>query len=659
MKRATKILTLILIVVFVLSVFVGCDLIGRDVAKYRATTVMKVGEQEIKLGKLLDTFNTYYNNYYYYVSAGYLTADSLFEMVINSIVQQYIKVDAYVRDNKNVQTGDLKGVVKNAEYLTLEQFEYCIKYVKHTAFTTFDGTVMTTLSVKHDIGDAKTEDTSRDFIKYDDLNGATTYADYLLNKNFVNEDVDEYFEDYYKSMSFGAEDVDTLKTMLENLTKDYVYTVEEDAQTILDELNERLEDEGDEGITFEEYVEAQQKAIDQYSDSIKTSYGITLTEFLNSQVADMVSSSIVALWNYQQYKDIDSQVADIVKEANKKLLEEQEGRFAIADDFDSFITSLSDSSILYTMPQDMTNKYVFVKNILIPFTSGQSAMLSDYANRFGGTDNEQFEAVRNAIATEIVAEYFYSEDYDSDIEEIFKNTGLLIEADEDEDSKYEKIEHVFTIGKDGKIAINTSQEENKESGIYKGILAQFFNEDGSVNVMPGTKNASETIIELMKRFNTDVGQHSTRYDYVVYVGEDWEDYNHSWVKEFYTAVNEMGGRTEGSKFSSDNIGKYTMCVSTYGVHIIFVEDFVENVAVYDSEKTWADTDSLAYVRYKAEFDKLVTTRQTEAFEKLQKEYLAEDSNLVTVNSQFKRFLKDNDFSFDFDEYKKETLEELD
>ena len=650
MKRASKILTLILIVVFVLTVFVGCDLVGRDVARYRSTNVMKVGDQEITVGKLLDTFNTYYNNYYYYISAGYLTADSLLEMVMNSLMQQYIQIDAYVKDTSNVQTPDLKGVVKNAEYLTQEQFEYCIKYVKYSSYTTFDNTVVTTLSVKHDIGDAKAEDTSRDFIEYDELYSETSYVDHLLKKNFVNDDADEYFDKYYAS---GSVDF----TSLDKLISDYVYTDKtDDYKAIIDELNERLEDDEDE-ITLDEYVEAQQKAIDQYSDSIKNNYGITIDEFLKGQVADMVSSGILALWSYKQYKDLDGDVVKIVKEANQKLVEEQEARFSFNGNFDSFITGLTDSSLIYNVPEEMQNKYVFVKNILIPFTEQQSALLSAGSDTFGGTDTDAYRKLRNLVATEIAAEYFYSDKYEDSIEALFSE---FLEEDEDEDaeSKYEKIEHIFTI-KDGKIAINTSTVEDKESGIYKGALAQFFGDDGSVKEIEG-KSKSQTIVELMKRFNTDTAQHSKRYDYVVYVGDDWEDYSHAWVEEFYTAVNEL--RNDEGKF--DGKEKYAMCVSTYGVHIIYVEGFVED-AVYNPEvdwtlaDTWNDTSSLNYVRYKAEFDSLVTKTTQEAFEKLQKEYLAEDSNLVTVNKNFKRFLKDNGFTFDLDEYKKETLEELD
>ena len=639
MKKASKILTLILIVVFVLSVFAGCDLIGRNTAKYRATTAMMVGDQKITVGKLLDTFNSYYNNYYYYISAGYLTADSLMEMVVNSLLRQYMQIDDYVKDTNNIQTPDLKGVITNAEYLSREQFEYCIKYVKHSSFTTFDGTVLETLSVKHEIGNAKTEDTSRDFAEYDELYSKTSYAEHVLLKNFQDEDADEYFTKYYPNMEFSS---------VQNLVDGYVYKTEADAKAILDELNERLEDDEDE-ITFAEYVDAQQKALDKYADTIQNNYEINLQKFMEDQVADMVSSCILSLWSYQYYKDLD--VKEIVKNADIALAEDQEVRFAFNDDFDSFITGLTDTSVIYNVPDGMLDKYVFVKNILIPFTSEQSALLKAHSDSYGGTDTPGYEKLRNDIATEIAAEYFYSDKYNADIEKVFEDTGLLKDNDdEDSDSKYQLVEHIFTI-KDGKIAIDPD-----------GILGQFFGDNGKVNKMEGTESEAETIVELMKRFNTDVGQHSTRYDYVVYVGDDWEDYSHSWVEEFYTAVNEL--RSDSGVF--EGVGKYAMCVSTYGVHIIYVDSYVnaeKNIYKYkdiewDNAESWNDTSSLSYVRYKAEFDKQVTELTQKAFNELQAKYLKNDS-LITVTKYFKRFLKDNEFTFDLAEFKKEQLEELD
>ena len=638
MKRASKILTLILIAVFVLSVFAGCDLVGRNTSKYRSTTAMQVGEQQITIGKLLDTFNSYYNSYYYYVSAGYLTSDSLLEMVISSLQQQYIQIDDYVKTHKAVRANP---EVHNAEYLTAEQFEYCIKYVKHASFTAFDDSVMTTLSVKHDIGDAKEDDTSRDFTEYDELLSDTSYAEHLLKQNFVSEDADEYFEKYYSGVELNFADIN-------KLSEGYVYKTKEDAKAILDELNDRLEDDSDE-ITFEEYADAQEKAVKQYRDSVKNNYDITLEEFMKGQVADMVSSSILALWRYEQYKDID--VAETVDNVNKVKFEEQQAQFELNGDFDAFITKLSDSSFIYNVPEDMQGKYVFVKNILIPFADEQSSWLSAQSDSYGGTDTEAYKKLRDRTAAKIEAEYFYSDKYEASVEELFSNF-LVENTDEEVDRKYDMIANIFT-NDSGKLAINPN-----------GVLGSFFAADGTVNPMTG-KSEAETVVELMKRFNTDTAQHSSRYDYVVYVGDDWKDYSHSWVEEFYTAVNQLlrDGEDEGELNTAYVGKKYAMCVSTYGVHIIYVDSFVEQ-HVYNYEgidwtaaSSWNDTSSLNYVRYKAEFDNKINDATSKAYEALQKKYL-EDSNLVSVNKQFARFLKDNDFTFDFDEFKEEILEEL-
>ena len=633
MKRASKILTLILIVVFVLSVFAGCDLVGRNTAKYRATVAMTVGDQQITIGKLLDTFNSYYNNYYYYISAGYLTADSLLEMVMNSLLQQYVQVDDYVHNHSTVR--EANGI-KNAEYLTAEQFAYCIKYVKHTSFTTFDGTVLKSLSVKHDIGDAKTEDTSRDFAEYDELLSQTSYAEHHLMENFVSKDADEYFDKYYKDANINF-------ASFENLVGDYVYTdtTKAAAQTIIDELNERIEDDSDE-ITFDEYVEAQQKAIDQYSDTVKNNYGITLQEFMEAQVADMVTSCILALWSYEKYSKLD--ITKDIDSTNKILAQDQAAKFKINGDFNSFITGLNNSSFIYGVPNDMQGKYVFVKNILIPFTSQQSASLSAQADGYGGTDTPAYKKMRNELATKIAAEYFDSDKYDADIEKIFTDTGLLKEdTDEDAERKYEKLTGLFTTDSEGNIAIDEA-----------GILGNFFGSNNKVITM-GELDEAETIVELMKRFNTDVGQHSNRYDYVVYVGEDWKDYKHSWVEEFYTAVNMLKPEGKG-EFARENLKKYVMCVSTYGVHIIYIDSFVED-HIYDYKdvdwaNAWKATEKLDYVRYKAEFDKQANKAAKDALKEIEDKYIGEKSDIVTVNKQFKKFLKHNNFTFDFENFLK-------
>ena len=633
MKKATKILTIILIVVFVLSVFASCSLVGKDVGKYRATTAMTVGGQQISVGKLLDTFNTYYNNYYYYISYGMLDLDGLLEMVLSAIQQQYIQIDDYVTRHANdpdVLASNLKGKANNAEFLTAEEFEYCIKYVRYVSFTSFDSSVEKQISAKREMKDAKDDDTSRDFTEYDDLSGAETYTEYLYKKNFDSKDADEYFEKYY-----GANDETTYGEVDIN---SYVYADEAVAAKKLEELNDRIEDEED-YVDFDELVAAQKSVLSQYRDTIKTNYGITLETFLSNQIDDMVSSCILAKWSYESYEGKEEEIKELLSQRFEIEQEAQMTDFNIDNNFDSFITSLSSSKYLFNVPSTETGKYVFVKNILVPFTTAQTNRLKVLADKYGDTDRPEYIAARNKMAASIMAEYFDSDKYDEEIENKYFAGYLTPVEDEDSDSKYEKVKNLFTY-EEGKLAINPT-----------GVLGQFFGENGEVKAMTektGENAKSETIIELMKRFNTDVGQHKSTYDYVVYVGDDWQDYSHAWVEEFYTAVNEL--RDDDDNFNG--VGKYAMCVSTYGVHIIYVESYVEEQVFKFDYSNSTDTSSDFYRWFASTFQSEVTKLTQEKYEKVEEQYL--NDNQIHVNEEFAKFLDENGFTLDFDLF----LEEL-
>ena len=639
MKKATKILTIILIVVFVLSVFASCGLVGKDIGKYRQTTAMTVGDQKISVGKLLDTFNSYYNNYYYYISYGMLDMDGLLEMVLSALQQQYMQIDDYVTRHKSdadVVASNLKGKAVNAEFLTAEEFEYCIKYVRHISFTSFDTSVEAQISARREMKDAESEDTSRNFTEYDDFNGATTYAEYLYRKNFDSKEADEYFEKYYgadEQTSYGEVDIAS-----------YVYADEAAAAKRLEEFNDRIEDEED-YVDFDELVAAQKSVLNQYRDTIKTNYGITLDKFLSNQVDDMVSSCILAKWSYEVYGGKEDEIKGLLEQRFEIEKEAQITDFNIDNNFDSFITSLSSSKYLFDVPkseeddQNYTEKYVFVKNILVPFTTAQSNRLKVLADKFGDTDRPEYIAARNSEAAKILAEYFYSDKYDEDIESKYFSDEKWFKpnTDEDSDSKYEKIKGLFTY-EGSNLAINPD-----------GVLNSFFGDNGEVKPMDG-KSKSETIVELMKRFNTDTAQHTATYDYVVYVGDDWEDYEHAWVEEFYTAVNQL--RDSEGNFNGKE--KYAMCVSSYGVHIIYVEGFVEDqLFKFDYSKS-TDTSSAFYRWFASTFQSEVSKMTQERYEELQEQYLKDDK--IHVTEEFAKFLDENGFTLDFDLFLEELKE---
>lgn len=603
MKKAIKLITLVLVVVLMFSVLSGCAMFGRNAEKYRSTALVKVGDQAITVGEMLDAFNTQYNNYYYYIAQGYFTVEQVFEIAADSLYTQVIKVDAYVSNSDNQPVTDNKAY-KNGEYLTADELNFIVRYVKYLVFTNFDQQVESFLSNDFDFNAKEAEDTSRDFLEPDDLKGVK-YSDYIYNQNFVNEDMDEYMEDYYSFVR--AEDLQK-----DNSVDAYVFTKPADAQAMLDSYNDRL-DEEDEKVTYELLVETQNKVVRRYQNSIKASYGFDLDGFVKNQIESMIKSIIVAKYNKGIYSKIDGADASKTKEAlfanTQGLAVNQSADYILNNSFDSLITSLSESSYLYAVDEAQKGNYIFVKNILIPFSSKQTQYLTNLAQTLGGTESEAYVAARLQAATQIVADDFTSE--------------------KDEDGNYAKVEGLFEVS-GNKLVIKAGS----------ALAANLQN--GQVVPMDGMSK-TETIIELMKKYNTDVGQHSATYDYVVRVKDD-ESYTQPWVTEFVDAAKtaKQGG-----------VGSYAICVSTYGVHIVYysadvtAQDFSQGAFDGVVGNPDVDTTSPAYKLFKAYFETESNSAVTKDLEALKKAY--ETNERVVETSEFKKFMKDNEIEYTFED----------
>lgn len=601
MKKAIKLITLILVVALMFSVLSGCAMFGKDSAKYRATALVTVGSQEITVGEMLDAFNTQYNNYYYYIAQGYLTVEQVFEIAADSLYEQTIKIDAYVSANQPVTANK---TYKNGEYLTEEELKFVVRYVKYLVFTNFDSQVESFLANDFDFNAEEAEDTSRDFLEPDDL-GGEKYSDYIYNQNFVNEEMDEYIAERYSHVSVADLEKD-------NSLDAYVFANEQTAKATLDAYNARL-DEEDEKLTYATLVENQNKVIRRYQNSVEISYGYDLEGFVKQQVESMIKSLIVAKYNKDIYSKIDGADASKTKEAllanTQGLAVNQKADYFLNDSFDSFITALKESSYLYAVDEAQKGNYIFVKNILIPFTAEQTQYLTNIAQTLGGTENKAYLDARLQLATEIVADDYTSE--------------------KDDDGEYAKVEGLFEV-KDGKLVIKAGS----------ALAANL--QDGVVTPMDGLTK-TETIIKLMEKYNTDVGQHSATYDYVVRVKDD-ENYSQPWVTEFVDAAKEAESLGENS---------YAVCVSSYGVHIVYYSAKVEAQDFTDTAFGEAigggdiDTTSPAYKLFKAYFETESTSAISKDLDELKKTY--ETNGKVSATKEFAKFMKDNEIEYEFED----------
>ncbi len=633
MKKVSRAISILLLAVMVVGVLSACSLFGVNASKYRSETAFTVGKQSVSIGKVIDTFNNYYNSYYSYVSQGYFTADSLFSMAMSSLYTQYMKLDAYVDAHQAVNSS-YNGEYKYGEYLTEDELAYVAEYVTYLIFTNYDSAVEDEINKNYTLEDAEEEDTSRDFTEYVDLGSAKTYSAYERAQLFVNDEMSEYFDDYYRTNS---------STRVVSPSK-YLNSLEAKANDYCERLTEYKDiEDATEQSTFKanfrtEFAAWQQKVQKRYNSSIETSYGITFDEFFKNQVEDAIVSMLVSLYDNsvaaatENYEGLAAALSTLKTNAvNDRAA--QKAQFAIKENFVSTVEGLSDGTYIYDVPAGY--EYIFVKNILVPFSDEQKTELSNLEKQLGSTDSDAYKTYREKLAASIVADDFLT--------------------DKDADGNYGKVKNLFKYEND-KLVINS-----------EGELSNYFNADGTVKAIEG-KTKDETIVELMKRFNTDTAQHTAAYDYVVRTNAP-SDYTAQWVSEFVDAAEEA--KTHG-------VGGYGIAVSSYGVHIVYYVKDVTAVTFNfeaidlgtnpdlssDSVKAkldtflascLKDTASAEYKLFTAYYSNQASSLKETAVEELEESYyntVDEDGNIkaegkIKFTDEFKSFLEDQGLTFDY------------
>ena len=114
----------------------------------------------------------------------------------------------------------------------------------------------------------------------DCVEGTGTYAQYLYEKNYKNEDMDKYFNDYYPSLNVDAD------------LSDYLLSGAQ-AQKRVDEYNARIEDEEKGKLTVAEYAKFQDRVQKQYSGNVRASYSMTIEEFISRQIEVPIKRSML------------------------------------------------------------------------------------------------------------------------------------------------------------------------------------------------------------------------------------------------------------------------------------------------------------------------------------------------------------------------------
>ncbi len=551
MSKKKLICILLALVLVFSSLLSACAMFEEDTYLSSNETAFTVGDQKISVGTFLSAYTSLYNTYYYYIYYGYMTEADL----INYAYTQLVYTNTFLNEYKKVadaqgNTYDHKyvSVFKDSKYLSAEDIEYVLKYSKYAIYSAIDELVKTSLSEKHVFLEEET--TSRDMLIKKLLESISADA-----FNLVDEEVEKYLLNAPGGLDYT------------NFDTDYVFSVNttDEAelakiQARLDSLNKQLDvsDADYQPITKEEYIKAQKEALTNFRSTVKSNYGVSVDKFVVMQVEETINNSLVTLFQ----KELSFKTVEQDKEALFARLNTlwQSKKQAAIDKYlidpaawATDIEALSNTAFIYALSPNYN--YVFVKNILIPFSDAQTAELDALQEEIDGL-NEELDDASGATEIAVLKAQIAQR------EEELKNYRLTLAAQilakdyVDESQNYKSF---FTVA-EGKLTVNTS------SDLYKGFT------DSKGNAVKGLKNiaSAQDFKDLMERYNVDVAQHSSYYDYVVNVTPD-EGYTAKWVTEFVEGAKEavFGSDEENPAQIGENIGNWSVAVTQYGVHIIY------------------------------------------------------------------------------------------
>lgn len=386
MAKFKKFISIIALAVFSLTFLVGCGLFVLNEDRYRDQHAITVGNEQIKLGEVIDYFDS---NGTAYLQQGY-TYQQVWDMMFPVFIQQKVMLNEYkttFAGNKN--TSDLaKEIGGNAEYLDDTTLEYIQKSVFLSFYSSLDSLTMSELKSDFTFKDEVANDKYPEMIQHED--GYTPAdADRTLDIEGLDKELEEYPAD---------QDYKTVK---------YVFA-QTDAKVaeIVADLNGRLAKDNDEDaeLTIAEYIKAQNKAISTITKNVKNNKKVDvetyLKDTLNAQVDAQIANDYLAKEVYKA--NIQGEIKQDVFENRlaEKIAQATEVYTQNPMSFASFITGLKDSDFVYYIPEEYKDEYYYVRSILLPFSNEQTEWLNAAKTRLGANSPE-YKAYRDSLVKDL------------------------------------------------------------------------------------------------------------------------------------------------------------------------------------------------------------------------------------------------------------------
>lgn len=545
-----KIFAVLLVVVLLCGVLSGCA--NSSLYEYNSDrdldrVVARVGDYTISKRDLLATYlsvgSSYMQNYN-------MTVEEVLEYILNQLVERQILVEYAVNNLPKVDASSIEGFkdldtnnffdseshMFNLElYLTNKE----INEARQSAIDTIDSNLDTLeTSVKEDWGieEEEEEDNNTSADDDDDFTAVKKWA--TLNK-LETEDGDE------------PDDTELL------------------AAPVLPDKSNKTRYEA--WLQWQKYLDTQGKSLnDIYISALETA---VLTKLQNKIQDDTdVPDSIVEM----MYRNV---MALNLESYNRSL--------------DAFETGLSSSSDITLYVPDYVSKYgvdkyFYVKNLLIPFSSEQTALLTYAKNNY---DQKKYEEFRAQLATEITC-FERENGYETDKSYTYLEVYDMLVADLNAAATLEEknivfVDYLYRFGTDTGMFNNEYDYLITPEGRDTTYVEEFI--DGARELgKTGTLGSYSELILTEYGFHvvyiTKIVEPSTTYklDDVYNVTYAWDEENGKIVAEYHT-VRDIYLKNLGESYKS------TAYSNSMAVHIQSQKD-----RVWDDGKNYVYIDTSVY-----------------------------------------------------------------
>ena len=548
-----RIISIILTIVMSLTLFTGCSLFEYDAARDYKQVVVTIDSVEIPevAGANGKVFTTEKKKIYKYELVNSInglnpsvfqsyTVEEVIDILLDQLVQRQLvlnEADAQIYFGNIVWGVNEENQVRKSIYASIDQQ---LATIRNEILTEHGESIADTEGTQKDAEEGETtyptleeevvgeyDDYTKEElavlatnkkVAYDEAKNSVTltdeqkavilerYSEYSKTKliavieNFELQSAEEWkpAKTSYPGL-YGSEDVRSLEieamrrfiNMMKNTIKEDYRISDSQRRTFLKEISDLEKVANEKGVSYVYpeigYTQFMEFIVGtQYRENVK----ISLLEAHITQNIDVTEEEVLSSYN--------------------DLLAEQQDKYATAEDFYSDMSG-GNTNIVYYPSSD----YYYVKHILVPFSSEQTAQLSAYKSGQGALLGE------DAIA------------------KFKENLGKQVKGFEHRNG--ENYGYPLTIDK-----------------IYADITRTMAAAEGSLKA---SDNAFE---KLIYKYNTDDGIFGNELGYAVKAkfGEG-EEYDTTYMEEFSRAADEL--------FRAGVVGAISQPVATdYGVHILYL-----------------------------------------------------------------------------------------